>query len=271
MQSQEIQKITDKIKNKESIARFQETTLFNQFPEEIRRFLVNKNNNSLKEQKKYLLQALIEISNRFSNKELVLETAEYFSNINKPKNKRNNEPIIINYQLDDSDQLKIDLDVFFKKIIDEDDINNLLLIGWEEFFKNQGITCEVPLFPRIINEFSIENYQEKELETPTYNIIEPFVIFFNIISYEEIIYLLIGNALWKLSINFFNNKARYKILPHNAILIILKYYEGVLLIVKETKLITDLPDIYSLNQIYYELSERIESKNFLIEPWREYF
>ncbi len=271
MQVHEIRRITNKIKRKSEIEAFIESELFiKEFPLDLKEIILKQINESFEKLKKSLFQALKIILLKYSNQDLISKTAEFFQKpiSQKPKPKK---IFLTEKEIDDFEQLKSDLNDFFLTIKDSYALKDHLIIGWNEFCVNQGITREIPLNPKIINIFKLNEIPEEEFDSPTYNILDPIYNFFNILDKEDIASLLIGNSVWKLSIDYFNKITRYKVMPHNGALIILTYYEGILVVMKTLRICKNIQDVNTLAKTYYNISQYEECINFIIEPWREIF
>ncbi len=271
MQVHEIRNITNRIKEKSEIKTFAESELFlKEFPLDLREIILKHINESFEKLKRSLFQALKIILVKYSNQDLISKTADFFQ---KPKSQKSKPKKIIftEEEIDDFEQLKSDLNDFFLVIRDMYTLKDHLIIGWNEFCVNQGITREIPLDSKIRRIFKINEFLEEEFDSPTYNILDPIYNFFNVLEKEDIASLLIGNSVWNLSIDYFNKITRYKIMPHNGALIILIYYEGILVVMKTLSICKNIQDVNTLASTYYKISQYEECINFIIEPWREIF
>jgi hypothetical protein len=271
MQISEIRKITNSIKKRSKIENFIESEIFlNEFPEELRNFMIESINKPFIDLKKSLFQSIRIILRKYSNVELINKTLNYFDVIEKREPTIKKVPFT-EHEIDDYDQLKEDLELFFNVVKKKYELKEFLIFGWNEFCINQGITCEIPMNTKILDIFHIEDNKTIEFVTPTFDILEPLNAFFDILTEEQIIIILIGNAIWKLSIDYFNSKARYRVLPHNGILIIYTYYDGILNLLRELKLCEEIEDAKALADTYYKITQIKECIDFFIEPWREIF
>lgn len=266
MQKNEINIIVKKVNKKDQMKEFLESELFlTQFPESQKNLLLKTR--TLGDFKKILRQSLNFLAKKRSFS-IVFEIDNFFT-IDASIEKTKLEPPTTKRFDDDYSSLKNDLFKFsqnfdFKREMIAD-------IGWREFCLNQGITCEIVINNIIKEVFEIKSFEKKHYSPPSINILNSIDNFFEKLNSYEIICIMVGNAIWNVMIDYFQNKTRYSILPDNGKLLIETIYECILIVIGRIDISIPIKSPFELGNLYFAISEYEECENIIIEPWRLLF